>query len=60
MLFFELQSLSNKNIAWESLQDAFNNTQKAQFNFIPNFEHLKTNFNNNVKGRRTINYNGCN
>jgi hypothetical protein len=47
-------------IAWEGLQDAFNDTQKAQFTFIPNFEHLKTNFNNNVKGRGTINYNGCN
>jgi hypothetical protein len=47
-------------IAWQGLDDAFNDSQKAEFDFIPDFDQLKTNFNTNVKGQGVINYNGCN
>ena len=40
--------------AWQGLENAFTNEQKANFKFIPDFELLRNNYNQNVKDKGSL------
>jgi hypothetical protein len=47
-------------IAWEGLQNAYPVEDRHKYDFIPDFEKLKTDFENNVQGKGRLKFNGCN
>lgn len=46
--------------AWQGLEDAFTEEQKANFDFFPDFEVLKNNYYQNVRGKGSLSDYNCN
>ncbi|MBK9256487.1 MAG: hypothetical protein IPM42_13450 [Saprospiraceae bacterium] len=47
-------------IAWEGLQNAYPPEDRHKYDFIPNFDQLKNDFETNVQGKGILSFNGCN
>ena len=47
-------------IAWQGLLGAYPEETRHLYDFLPNIQELQDNFNNNVKGQGTLQFNGCN
>jgi hypothetical protein len=47
-------------IAWQGLLGAYPEETRHLYDFLPNIQTLQDNFNNNVKGKGNLQFNGCN
>jgi hypothetical protein len=47
-------------IAWQGLQNAYLVEDRHKYDFIPDFEKLKTDFETSVQGKGRLKFNGCN